>query len=319
MRLLVKFNVILGLVLITGLAVTARTAYYDLYDSARQQVIAQARLMMAAADATVKYTDVEIPKMLNELNGSHNKDKFCKQTVPFYVARRTFEGLKEQPSKPLDESLPNVGLDLKQYTFRVPSDNPTLESDKPFQWEQMIIDYFRDRKNKNKPLDPLVRDRIGPDGVNYLDLGEKVEVESSSCLNCHDKPENAPPGMLASEKGYKGGGFNWYEGQIIGAKIVTVPKTEVENLRDSMFNKLLRNLGLAALATFVSLNLALFWFIIRPVSRLTEWASEVSTGDLSREKLPVRGKDEIAMLTESFNRMYNSLISSMNMLRKQNR
>ena len=33
MRLLVKFNVILGLVLITGLAVTARMAYYDLYDS----------------------------------------------------------------------------------------------------------------------------------------------------------------------------------------------------------------------------------------------------------------------------------------------
>ena len=182
-----------------------------------------------------------------------------------------------------------------------------------------MVDYFRDRKDKNEPLDPLVRDRIGPDDVNYLDLGEKVEVESSSCLNCHDKPENAPPGMLASEKGYKGGGFNWYEGQIIGAKIVTVPKTEVENLRDSMFYKLLRNLGLATLATFVSLNLALFWYIIRPVSRLTEWASEVSTGDLSREKLPVRGKDEIAMLTESFNRMYNSLISSMNMLRKQNR
>ena len=88
----------------------------------------------------------------------------------------------------------------------------------------MIIDYFRDRKDKNEPLDPLVRDRIGPDDVNYLDLGEKVEVESSSCLNCHDKPENAPPGMLASEKGYKGGGFNWYEGQIIGAKIVTVPR-----------------------------------------------------------------------------------------------
>ena len=38
--------------------------------------------MMAAADATVKYTDEEIAKMLKELNGSHNKDKFCKQTVP---------------------------------------------------------------------------------------------------------------------------------------------------------------------------------------------------------------------------------------------
>ena len=44
MRLLVNFNVILGLVLITGLAVTARMAYYDLYDRARQQVIAQAEI-----------------------------------------------------------------------------------------------------------------------------------------------------------------------------------------------------------------------------------------------------------------------------------
>ena len=208
--------------------------------------------------------------------------------------------------------------DLKQYTYRQPSDNPFRESDKPTQWEQGIIDYFRDRDSKKKPLEPFENDRTGLDGVGYLDFGKPFVVEAS-CLHCHGKPEDAPPGMLASEKGYRGGGFNWYEGQIIGAKIVTVPKTEVENLRYYMFNKLLRNLELAALATFVSLNLALFWFIIRPVSRLTEWASEVSTGDLSREKLPVRGKDEIAMLTESFNRMYNSLISSMNMLRKQNR
>ena len=66
MRLLVKFNVILGLVLITGLAVTAYMAYYDLYYSARQQVSAQARLMMAAADATREYTNQEIATMLKE-------------------------------------------------------------------------------------------------------------------------------------------------------------------------------------------------------------------------------------------------------------
>lgn len=320
MRLLLKFNVILGLVLITGLEVTARMAYHDLNDSAQQQVIAQAGLMMAATEATRKYTNDEIATLLNELNGPHYK--FHKQEVPAYAARRTFERLKEEslnpPLKPLDESRSNVELDLKQYTFRQPSDNPILESDKPTQWEQKFIDYFRDRDSKKEPLGSLVRHRRGLEGVSYLDLGEPIVVETG-CLKCHDTPENAPPGMLASEKGYRGGGFNWYEGQIIGAKIVTVPRTEVERLRDSMYYKLSRNLRLATLATFVGLNLALFWFVIRPVKRLTEWAGEVSTGDWSRDKLPVRGKDEIAMLTESFNRMYNSLISSMDMPRKQER
>src|SRR5271165_5522380 len=84
MRLLVKFNVILGLVLITGLFVTALVARSDLDYSARQQVSAQARLMMAAADATRQYTNEEIATMLKELNGPHNK--FYKQEVPAYAA-----------------------------------------------------------------------------------------------------------------------------------------------------------------------------------------------------------------------------------------
>jgi HAMP domain-containing protein len=310
MKLLAKFNLILFVVLFVCMAATTTYAYYVLDRSARHQVLTQARLMMAVVDATRAYTSKEIPEILNDLRTPDRR--FHKQEVPAYAARKTFENLQADP---IDNSGAKVVLDLTQYTFRQPSDQPTLESDKPTEWEKKYIDLFRDRHSKKEPLGSLEKDRDGEDGVKYLDLAKPVQVEKS-CLTCHDKPSNAPPGMIESDDNYTGG-FGWKVDSVIGAKIVTVPKTEVEKLRSAMFRTFLGSLILVTLAVFSILNLLLFFSIIRPVSRLTEWACEASTGDLSLEKLPVRGTDEIAILTDSCNRMYNSLISSMNMLRRQ--
>jgi protein-histidine pros-kinase len=43
-------------------------------------------------------------------------------------------------------------------------------------------------------------------------------------------------------------------------------------------------------------------------------ANRVSTGELEGAELPVRGKDEIAELTTSFNRLFTSLTKAMRLL-----
>ena len=74
--------------------------------------------------------------------------------------------------------------------------------------------------------------------------------------------------------------------------------------------------GLAAVfaVMLIILNLLLHFFIIKPVRRISETASEVSLGNLDVPEYQPRGKDEIASLAASFNRMRRSLVNAMHML-----
>jgi protein-histidine pros-kinase len=64
----------------------------------------------------------------------------------------------------------------------------------------------------------------------------------------------------------------------------------------------------------VATNLILLVLIIRPVRRLAYIANQVSTGQAEGTELPIRGKDEIAELTASFNRLMTSLAKAMRLL-----
>jgi protein-histidine pros-kinase len=61
-------------------------------------------------------------------------------------------------------------------------------------------------------------------------------------------------------------------------------------------------------------NVILMLLIIRPVRRLAHMANQVSTGQLEGAELLVRGNDEIAELTASFNRLFASLAKAMRLL-----
>ena len=64
----------------------------------------------------------------------------------------------------------------------------------------------------------------------------------------------------------------------------------------------------------VLLNLLLHYVIIRPVRRISATASEVSLGNMDAPEFAVRGRDEIASLAASFNRMRRSLANAMKLL-----
>ena len=64
----------------------------------------------------------------------------------------------------------------------------------------------------------------------------------------------------------------------------------------------------------VLLNVLLQIMIIRPVRRISAGANEVSMGNMDAPEVVVRGKDEIASLAASFNRMRRSLANALKML-----
>jgi protein-histidine pros-kinase len=65
----------------------------------------------------------------------------------------------------------------------------------------------------------------------------------------------------------------------------------------------------------IAINALLIFFVIRPVNRLSAMASDVSLGNSDIGEFPVSGTDEIAVLSQSFNRMGRSLVEAMKMLR----
>jgi HAMP domain-containing protein len=60
----------------------------------------------------------------------------------------------------------------------------------------------------------------------------------------------------------------------------------------------------------------LLTIVIRPVTRLSELADQVSLGKFDAAEFEVKGKDEIATLAASFGRMRKSLVQAMKMLDK---
>jgi protein-histidine pros-kinase len=67
----------------------------------------------------------------------------------------------------------------------------------------------------------------------------------------------------------------------------------------------------------ILIDVALHYFVVKPVAHLSATADEISRGNLEVNELPVRGKDEISLLARSFNRMYVSLRKALRLLDEQ--
>ena len=68
------------------------------------------------------------------------------------------------------------------------------------------------------------------------------------------------------------------------------------------------------IALGVVLNAMIWWVVVRPVTRLSALADRVSQGDLEAPEFPGTGRDEIAVLAQSFSRMRASVVQAMKML-----
>jgi len=85
-------------------------------------------------------------------------------------------------------------------------------------------------------------------------------------------------------------------------------------LANEGFRNLLITLGTIFFAAIVLIDLGMYFIVIQPLRKVSTTADRISTGDIDLPPLPVKGKDEIAQVTTSFNRMHTSLKKAMEML-----
>jgi protein-histidine pros-kinase len=289
MNLLTKFNIVLIVFFGAGGLLIAQLAKNFLLNNARDQVVQQAELMMAGAKATRDYTNDQLKPLL--LQNPDHETNFLPQTVPAFAATTIFASLRKN---------------YTDYSYREATLNPTNLIDRAEDWEADIVRYFEDNPDQKQ----LVNERDTPAG-RQLYLAKPMRA-GASCLECHSEPSVAPVAMI--KKYGSNNGFGWKLNQVIAAQIVSVPMTVPNGIAEKAYHNLVLFLIGVFVVTILALDGALYFLVIRPLHVVSETADRVSRGETDLEPLQVRGKDEIADVTASFNRMRVSLVKALKML-----
>jgi HAMP domain-containing protein len=288
MKMIVKFNLVFIVVFLIGLAAAATVSHQLLQRNAREEIVQNARLLMESALATRAYTSTQVGPLLQ----TQMKYAFLPQSVPAYSATEVFNGVRKA---------------FPQYDYKEATINPTNPLNRANDWEADIVKQFRASASNE-----MVGERETPTGRSFY-IARPIEVKAQSCLSCHSTVAAAPRTLV--DRYGPANGFGWKMNEVIGAQIVSVP-TEVPVARaNAAFRTFMGSLTLVFALVFVALDVMLWYMVIRPVTRLSRLADQLSQGEcLEAPDLEVKSGDEIGVLTQSFNRMKKSLVQTMQML-----
>ncbi len=288
MGLRLKFNLLLLLAFLIGLALAAYLSDRILKDNAREEVIQVSRIMIESALGARAYTSEHIRPLL----ATQLKRQFLPETVSAYAATQSFKALRTK---------------FPEYTYKEAALNPTNQEDRASDWEADIIQEFRNNAERKE----LVVERDTPTG-RMLNLARPLAVHDEGCLICHGKPDEAPKTM--TDIYGVNNGFGWKMNEVIGAQVVTVPMSVPLERAKQTFTTFMVLLSGVFLWLLVLLNVLLHFVVIRPVVRMARIANDVSLGKPDVPEYVKPGADEISSLSQSFNRMRLSLEKAMKML-----
>lgn len=293
MNLTTKFNIILVVTFTIGLGIGGFYSYYLTEDNALQQVTDQAELIMQEALAVRSYTVNEVRPIIN----SSQDGKFHPQTVPAYAAT--------QISNLVRASRPN-------YIYKEAVFSPTNPRDRATPREEQIINHFKSNPEIKKMVGTFIEK-----GKKSLYISYPIKITNPKCLACHSTPDLAPPAML--EIYGREGGFGWTLNEIVGTQMVVVPYQLPAQLAQKTFYSFVTSLALLFIVLFIVLNIMIRKLVLKPVVVMTKMADDISKGNISGDELQITGKDEIADLSRSFNRMRRSVTKILQILKKTKR
>ncbi len=288
MGLKAKFNAVMLLTFLLGLGLAAAIFYPVVQDNARREVLQNAEIMLENASAIRAYTATQIQPLLAAQSDVH----FLPHTIPSFAAQTNFRTMQKQ---------------FPEYAYKEAALNPTNPADRATDWQADLIDIFQQQPATKE----LVTERDTPNGPT-LNMARPFRLTDPACLVCHSVPSAAPPSMTAIYG--TANGFGWKLNSVIGAQIVTVPMQVALSRAHRAFFTFLAGLAAVFALMILLLNLLLHHFIVKPVRQISAMASAVSLGKAGVPEYVVPGKDEIASLSLSFNRMRRSLTNAMTML-----
>lgn len=288
MKLIVKFNLVFLLIFAAGLTVAAYISRDLLERNARDEVLQNARIMMESALASRTYTSNQVRPLLE----TQMKYEFRPQSVPAFAATEQLNDLRKK---------------FADYSYKEATLNPTNPRDRVTDWEGDIVNQLR----QNPERQEIIGERETLTG-RALYLARPIQIKSEACLTCHSTVDAAPKTMI--DLYGPANGFGWKLNEVVGAQIVSVPMALPIKRSEDTFKVFMISLTMVFVFVFVALNLMLYTIVIRPVMKLSQVADQVSLGQLDATGFAVKGKDEIAALAGSFERMRTSLVQAMKML-----
>jgi protein-histidine pros-kinase len=273
-----------------GLGVTGWLSYDLLHRNARDEVLRNAGVMLEAALSMRGYTNTQIRPLI-----PYSETVFHPQSVPAYSATEIMNALRKKYS---------------DYFYKEATLNPTNPRNKAVEWETDIVNAFRSNPERGE----ISGTRNTPDGPS-LYLARPFQIKDKACLTCHTTAAEAPPAMV---KIYgPSNGFGWKHMEVIGAQIVSVPMALPIRNADRAFYTFMGSLTAVFVAIYIILNVMMSLLIVRPITRMSEAANEISTGNMDIPELSEKGGDEVSLLARSFNRMRRSLEKAIELIEKK--
>jgi protein-histidine pros-kinase len=289
MGLRMKFNLVLLAVFALGLGVSGYISYDLLHKNAREEVLRNAGVMMEAALSMRGFTVGQVRPHLRVVDG-----EFLPQGVPAFAATEIMSDLRKK---------------YPDYSYKEAALNPTNPRNRAVEWEADIVQVFRNDPAR-KELSGMRETPTGPS----LYLARPFQIKDAACLACHTNADTSPPAMV---KIYgPSNGYGWKLNEVIGAQVVSVPMSLPIRNANHAFTTFMVSLASVFVVLFIILNLMLSLLIVRPITRMSQAADEISKGNLEIGELAEGGKDEVSLLAKSFNRMRRSLEKAISLIDK---
>jgi protein-histidine pros-kinase len=288
MKLLLKFNIVFLVVFVLGLTTTSVITRQLLERNAQQEVLQHARFMLEKALAVRSYTATQVAPLLE----TQMKYGFLPQSVPAFSATEVLAKLQQNHP---------------EYSYKEATLNPTNPRDRAIEWEADVINEFR----KAGDAKEYIGHRDTPNGRS-LYIARPIKIADAGCLRCHSTIDAAPRPMV--DKYGPANGFGWQLGEVVGAQIVSVPMAVPLARAHDAWSVFMLLLSSVFVVIGIVLNAMLWLLVIRPVTRLSDIANQVSLGEMEAPSFNASTRDEIGTLARSFARMRRSLVQAMNML-----
>lgn len=260
---------------------------------ASRQIDSKASYLMDSMDAVRQYTSNHIDPIISPLN--QGSSQFLPESIPFFSSQRVFAYLKANPN-------------YEKYSYREAALNPTNPLDQADPLETQLIRTFR----ADADLTVLTGIRQTAEGSSHY-VARPIRVSDQKCLACHSSHQAAPKSLVATYGSENG--FSWRLGEVVGAQIVSVPIDAVYKAKHDSLGLV----GIFNLAAYAVTSVVLLGFISRGIVRpMREIAARAFEASIHPDRIEFSEKhraDEIGRIAQSFERMKQSLLIAMQMLK----
>lgn len=293
MKIGTKVNLILIIVLISGIFVSGIALSNVLEKKSENEVSSKALILMQIVNSIRDYTNERVQPLL--LAKVDTQEQFISESIPSFTLREVFEKFRKNN-------------DYGNFLYKDATLNPTNLRDKADEFEADIVERFR-----KQPGNKTVSGFRTMSGEKVFYNARPVVIKDNSCLRCHTTPELAPKSQIATYG--KDNGFGWKLNQIVAAQMIYVPAEEILKNSNRSFFLIIGIVGMIFTVIVFIINQLLKRTVLLRIKKIATVAEQVSVGDMNAN-FGKQSKDEIGDLAEAFNRMKYSLEIAINMLNK---